>query len=376
MRNWMTWAGAGFALALVACTTEVTSGGGGSGQGGGAGLGGSTSTGSLGGGGAGGSGGGARPPDPGGPQAGDGPGAVFAVRKFFLGDTDRNGAPDKANGWKQYGYNIDGLVTTCQGSACLQVHNRCKPRDGASPAFVYPNGVDGIDNSFGRNILPIMLGILTSYSHDVNQQVSQGRSTLLFDVEALGAGDAYNPLLARLYPGAPLGHLPHFDGSDAWPVTFLSLTDPADETTTRTPFPVSYVIGNTWVSGLGDVTVPLVAGNGIDLELDLHAATVSFTMSADHATATNGTISGVLDTELFADHFREMAGGFDPSLCNGPTIDSILNQIRQASDIMMDGTPGTPADVCDGISVGLGFDAARVQLGAVAPPPTPNENCI
>ena len=50
-------------------------------------------------------------------------------------------------------------------------------------------------------------------------------------------------------------------------------------------------------------------------------------------------------------------------------------QIAQASDILTDGTQD-PTKPCDGISIGLGFDGALVQLGTpVAPPPPPTNPC-
>ena len=36
--------------------------------------------------------------------------------------------------------------------------------------------------------------------------------------------------------------------------------------------------------------------------------------------------------------------------------------------------PGDPAVECDGISIGLGFDAAKVQLGVIAPKAEPAED--
>ena len=60
-----------------------------------------------------------------------------------------------------------------------------------------------------------------------------------------------------------------------------------------------------------------------------------------------------------------LAGTLSPEFCNGgPTVESILNQIRQASDIMSDGSQqaGTP---CTGISIGLGFDATEVTVDGV-----------
>ena len=61
---------------------------------------------------------------------------------------------------------------------------------------------------------------------------------------------------------------------------------------------------------------------------------------------------------------------------NSPTLQSILNQLRQASDIMSDGSQD-PAKQCDAISIGLGFTMKSAQLGPVAPPtPPPADPCI
>ena len=51
------------------------------------------------------------------------------------------------------------------------------------------------------------------------------------------------------------------------------------------------------------------------------------------------------------------------------------DQIRQASDIMADGTQD-PNSVCNGISVGLGFNMLFAGLGDIAPPaPDPPLPC-
>ena len=94
-----------------------------------------------------------------------------------------------------------------------------------------------------------------------------------------------------------------------------------------------------------------------------------------HTTATQGTIAGVISVSSLASVFQQAAGSFDPSLCTGPTIMSVLDQISQAADILLDGTQD-PTQICDGISIGLGFDASVVQLGPIAPAtPPPVDPC-
>ncbi len=94
------------------------------------------------------------------------------------------------------------------------------------------------------------------------------------------------------------------------------------------------------------------------------------------AASVEGTIAGVLETDVLTEEITKIVGGFDTSFCDptNTTLKSILDQIRQASDIMKDGTQD-PTKECDGISIGLGFNLKRVTLGDVAPPATPKDPC-
>src|SRR5689334_6481949 len=98
-------------VAGVAVTTYLlsfTSGGCGGTE---SGSGGSGGGGNSGGAGAGGSKVHAEPPGPGPMKAPDGPASVtFAITKLYLGDTKRDGTPDPTNGWKEYGYDLDGKI--------------------------------------------------------------------------------------------------------------------------------------------------------------------------------------------------------------------------------------------------------------------------
>ncbi|MFO0758697.1 MAG: hypothetical protein U0359_19550 [Byssovorax sp.] len=303
----------------------------------------------------------AAPPGPGPTKEGDGSGSVtLAISKLYLGDTNRDGTPNKVNGWKQYGYDLDGQVSTVDSK------NLCKPRNNAPPKNVYPDGDKGIDNSFGKNILGIILGIAADAPVKVNQGIADGKFTIMLDMAKLGSGSDYNPILTKLYGGADLGAAPKFDGSDKWPVIQELLNNPADIGSAKVQFPNSYVTGNTWVSGSkGDLVLSLSV-QGFTLNLTIGSALISAELSGDHKTAKNGTIAGILATDVLTSELKKVAGAFDPSLCSGPTVDSIVSQIEQASDILADGSQDPNKD-CDGISIGLGFDAAVVQLGDIAP---------
>ena len=307
---------------------------------------------------------GARPPPP--PQGagpGDGAGAVLAMSHLYLGDTDRNGAPSPS-AWKQYGYDLDGLVSTKDST------DLCHPAAGGAPSIAYPDGNDGIDNSFGRSILPIWMGLAQDASGQVNDSIVQGDGTLLFEIEALGSSPSYLDLPSRAYHGAPYLGLPAWNGGDSWRVTSESLSNPSDPQSALWSFADSYLTQNTWVaSPAGDLLVRLPLAD-FDLSLLIHHAVVTMQLSGDRSHATMGIIAGVLDTEEHINMLQQVAGSFDPALCSGTTFDSIADQLRQASDIMKDGSQD-PDATCDGISIGLGFDAIAAGIDGVAAPVPP-----
>jgi hypothetical protein len=347
-------------LLLSGCGTEVVRVG--DDDDGGASTGGSGSGGSVG------SAGAKPPPPPDDGIAGDGPGFSYAVQTLLLGDQDRNGISDK-NAWKAYGFNIDGKSSTAAST------NVCKPNAGGKPS-VHEDGLDGIDNAWGREVVPILVGLEPTISTDLNDAIQSGELSYLFDIPALGPAPSYVGLPARYYVGALLASAPLFDGSDLWPVTAESLLDPNDIASTRWPFAQSYVNDHVWVSGSapGTLLVPIGLAQ-LPLELTIHRAVVSANLSSDRQSAGGGIISGILDTEELIAEFRKFAGTLSPALCEGTSFESIANQWRQSSDILIDGTQD-PNAVCDGISIGLGFEAVRVQLGAIAAPsPPPADPC-
>ncbi len=296
----------------------------------------------------------------------EGAGAVMAISQLYLGDTKRDGTPDPTSGWKSYGYDLDGRVST-KASTGL-----CKPRAGGSPAAVYPDGDEGRDNSFGKNILPVILGLSSDISVQANEAIANGEFTIMLDMQNLGTASDCNTLVTKLYGGGNLGAVPKFDGTDMWPILPDLLNDPMDPASAKIVFPKSYVVKDTWVSGSkGTVKLQLSIG-GFTIALDINSAVITVDLDADRQGGTNGTIAGVLETESLITEISKVAAAFDESFCdpNSPTLQSILNQLRQASDIMKDGSQN-PAVECDGISIGLGFNAEKVMLGMVAPPGDP-----
>jgi hypothetical protein len=304
-----------------------------------------------------------------GAPCGTNPGVVLAMNRLLLGDTDPDGTPNAQNAWKQYGLNLDGFTSTKESTGL------CKPAAGGTPSAIYPDGNNGIDNSFGKNILPIMLGLAPDISGQTNQGIQNGDLTLMLKIEGLDPGPGNCTTISKLYQGASLGFPPSFNGTDVWPVAPESLQDPADVESAKNVFLQSTIVDNVYRSGPEAAFILELGVSGSFLRLPITHARFEMLLDGNHTSATQGIIGGILETEALMAEIQKMAGTFDPSLCdpNSPTLKSILNQILQASDIMKDGTQN-PSAMCDGISIGLGLDMRQVQLGPVAPasPPTPN----
>jgi hypothetical protein len=291
-------------------------------------------------------------------EKGDGEGQVFAVSKLFLGDTDRNGSP-KPDAWELYGYNLDGKISDATST------DVCKPRAGAQPKSVKTDGKGGLDNAFGKLLMPIIGSLASNATATINENITAGTFTILMKIDTLGTKADYIDLPTALYVGTKLGGPAKFDGSDAWPVVPELLENPADIATSKVKFPNSYVANNTWVSGSkGNLDLQLSVA-GFSLTLGISNAVISMDLGADRKSASNGIIAGVLPVEPLINELKKVAGGFSPELCTGSTFESIAESIRQAADILEDGSQ-SPSKECNAISIGLGFEAGIAKLGKVA----------
>lgn len=322
------------------------------------------------------------PPPPAAPAARGTRETVFAVRKLFLGGTDRAGVPS-TSAWKQYGFNLDWLSSKKTDS------NHCQPVAGTYPATVKTDGEGGIDNSFGANLLPLGASLEPRLQDRVNRELEAGRYTLLFRLTNLeDPAWAQTGVNALVYRGADLGRAPAWDGTDPWPVTADSVAG-GDLGRPLAAFPESYVTGSTWVV----VGVPLelrIDGGAMDpdggaledrrMPWTLPLAQVAITMELEgtgtELRAARGVIGGFVETERLVEAMRRPLEEFDPALCEPETMASLVELLRSASDIMADGTNGDPTKTCDAISVGLGFEAGVVRLGEVAPPEPRSDPCL
>ncbi|MFO0555152.1 MAG: hypothetical protein U0271_42635 [Polyangiaceae bacterium] len=240
----------------------------------------------------------------------------------------------------------------------------CQPNGGASPITPYPDGDAGIDNSFGKNILPILLGLAPTWTSDANNTIDQGAGTTLLDLACLPPTGDLPTVTTKLYLTTNLGMTPKWDGTDDYPVAPELLSNSSDPQSATILFPDSSVLGTTFDSGPAITFLLRIGGGVMGMDLTLHAAHFTTTLSADRKSATGGVLAGVLDTEEVVAQLKKI--GYAANLCSSPLLNDLITAVRQASDIMNDGTQD-PTKTCNGISIGLGFDLGAANVGSVGP---------
>jgi hypothetical protein len=299
----------------------------------------------------------------------------FAVHTLYIGNT-RAGVPDQ-NAWKSYGYNLDGLVTTKDSSdVCTLFGNPTSKTNQV-------DGNDGIDNSFGENIWPTLSGVVMGAEQTINQSIQAGHFTVMTYVTGFdgtpGSMASATGLSGLLLAGGNYaalhdGGAPTWDTSTHWPIlpTLLSGCTPTggcpantDPLTSATiTFPSAYQAGGTFVNGSGATVSLSLSIAGQALTINVQSAFITFQPTTGGVT--NGTIAGTIVADDLVNQLQSVAGSI-PQLCT-PTVQSAVTQlIQQAADIVIDSSgnvsngPGVP---CNGISVGLGFDATEIAIPA------------
>jgi hypothetical protein len=284
-----------------------------------------------------------------------GEGTVLAATELFFGEGN-------SGEWKSVGFNIDNLVSTASSK------DLCMPNSGAATSTPYPDGDEGIDNSFGKNLLPLILSLYPTWVSDINNGIQKGFFTSMLKLECLPPEGDVPLMTTKLFGGTPLDTPPLFDGTDKWPVAPELLNDTTDPNSSTVVFGKSSVTGQAFDSGKNEtfiLTVPLkTMTDSTSIKLTLYAAQIKMTLADDRKSATSGMISGVLNTEEFVAEVKKVGALLD--LCDSQVFTNLITQVRQASDILTDGTQD-PTKTCDGISMGLGFDMKEIQLGDVGP---------
>lgn len=293
----------------------------------------------------------------------------LGISELFVGETDRGGAASPT-AWEDYGYDLDGQPTVDTNGDdkfdSADLTNHCTPTGGEVNVGAVEDGANGVDNSFGKNIIPIIVGLVPDLSDAATQAITEGSFTIGLRMDGLGSADAYDPISTNLYAGAN-------GESGTWQYVGALLNND-DIEDPKIQFPNAYVVGNTWVSGEPQLVTISLSLSGINLDLNIENAVITVDLAADHKSGQNGIIAGVLDAQALIDEIAKVVGELDVGICpDDPTFESVIVQnILGATDLLKDGS--NKANVpCDGISIGLGFSMDTVVFEGIAPPPEPGE---
>jgi hypothetical protein len=252
-----------------------------------------------------------------------------AARTFVVTSFDYGALTDSA-AWQSLGLDIDDQDTTRDST------DVCQLTAGAS-RVTQQDGSGGIDNSFGANLLPILITVLGS--------------------------DAPQRLDASFATGSPGNQLVVFGLSPALDdATVMASFDGA-------PFAGAWVTGRTVVGGPSAKEARLHLGTLSDgasataeLTFPITHIQVVAPLTADGSTVQAGVLSAIVPTVEAIAAVDTFARAISPGI-DEQSLQSIEQQIAQASDILVDGTQD-PSRPCDGISLGLGFTAVATPVPA------------
>ena len=313
----------------------------------------------------------------------------YAVHALYIG-SDRQGVTS-TTAWKNLGYNIDNLVTTASST------DVCTLQPGASMGN-QADGTNGIDNSFGANIWPIVLDTVGANAQDmVNSSILAGHFTMMtyvtgFD-DTAGSMTSATGITGVLLAGglyADGGMAPSFTTDTHWPIVPTLITnctatggcpagtDPVANAMIK--FGGAYQANGTFVSGApANLSLTLALG-GNSLAINILSAVVTFQPNKP-GSVTNGTIAGTIVASDLVAQLRGVAGSINTSLCAGSVFNTLSQEINQSSDIIIDPSTGavsnTKGTMCNGISIGVGFDSMEIAAPTAAdiePGSTPSPN--
>ena len=110
--------------------------------------------------------------------------ATLAFRSLDFGDVGPDGAPSPT-GWAKVGLDLDGKSSTA-GSTDL-----CKPATGADAEKVLPDGEGGVDNSFGKDVLPVLAAVAPGFTQSTNALIEGGFYSMVGSIGGLASRSTF-----------------------------------------------------------------------------------------------------------------------------------------------------------------------------------------
>lgn len=308
------------------------------------------------------------------PDVADAPGdreILFVLRDMEL---------DQGSMWREIGYDLDGL---CSYGADPMVE--CVPRD--TSARPETDGVEGIDNVFGHQIIPLLLAGEPLLAESVLDLQEKGLGAVLLHVRGWHGGDD-DPRVEVVMsqsvfgtPGLPDGGapipevpdggvvhddggmppLPRWDGQDYWWAREDSFAM-GNVTRPLVRDDNAFVRGRRLVMRLPDRSDVTFSGSEQGVRIQLLGAYVTGRISADATRLEDVVVAGrwtLLDI---------LEQGSTIGVCPGSTEYMLLqNVLARYADIRATAGTGGPGVACDAISVGLRFTGYAARFGGLWP---------
>ncbi|MFO0547435.1 MAG: hypothetical protein U0271_03550 [Polyangiaceae bacterium] len=281
------------------------------------------------------------------------PGRTFSVTAFRLGDQDDSGASHPYE-WERFGFDLDEMIT----------HNdfdeHCHPALGGSPGVVFPDGLGGVDNSFGKNLIPIIKLVFSEARDDfdgtVNASIGRVTSGLIMRTTAFSSSADATDIDATAVVAW------RADAATGWDVDQDSVAEPDAADIEGSIARAHAAFNGGYLNG--DVLVlPPGPDTWLDLQLDVKASVIPVRvhhpllvvqLDATH-TQGRGVLTGVLLDEEAQDGARFAAYKADRSFCEGASIEGVIFDVGQTADIMAD-EGQDPTQTCDAISFAVGIE--------------------
>jgi hypothetical protein len=297
------------------------------------------------------------------PPAGMAPASLtltFAVQSFYFRPQDA-GIPD-------LGYNLD-CVDTCPGpKSCRSVDQNCDEdggRDLAGNALL--EAIDGLGKDPGAQSID---GRIASGAFTFIIQMADWSSLPSDSQVAVGmlVSNGIDP-----DPEAGTFTPPTWNGSDPWTVDPRGVAGAFHDSTGWHYVPKAltvdaYVANNQLV---GQLTAPIEFGLGAG-EVTMSQVTLVASIVPVQLSSTvlgyrlEGQIAGRISVHSVLALAGEMKDPLDPTqyLCgNDPTFVQFRGSLCEQADIMTSPSEDNEGDVCDAVSVGIGFTAVSTILG-------------
>jgi hypothetical protein len=296
----------------------------------------------------------------------------YALKASHLGVTNRTTGQLDPDGWRAYGFDLDGRDTTADDS--IANRGTCTRRPGALTRFLQ-DGDGGIDDNFGQHVMPAVRSFKSDVESFLDDAIAAGKFTLLLRLDGVSAAnDPHVPgalYLASAFAGG--ASRPTFTEADHWPIDPTSLADGASIDAPKVTFPDGYVAGGVWVSGslgAGTLDLGLLVG-GTDGPLPIESPVIAVPLG-DLGQSGQGTIAGAIATESLKVGLTPVARRL--GICPGGNVyDSVVSTLSLAADLVSGAPHLQDTSVeCDAISVGIGFDLAPTGApSGVGPQPAP-----